>query len=377
MALLPGDKNFIFHGPAALNKRSETLIFHNVRGNNKDNPVEWTSSFSNAGNKRILVKEQNNPTGERLSYWSVPGRSRYSEMCAIVSVPWPKQNKPVLRPPAIGDYFFTKFLVDNPIFEEQVQWQNLPRVIDLSSIPNVPPISYYEGLFKDFCGDCWGEWSTDTRTPDLQHPGYGTYLASVVSQAMVMLCSKIDNAQKKNLAILMTQWGIDLASAFSDGRDNSHPTGGHMAGRKALVMLAGWLLKSHPLMYPNAFIGKMFMEDNAFTEHGWRHSETAGYPSAGLWDPSKNTPMSYIDQVTGSQIGIALGMALLGLTPSYGLDHFQWCDWWISDSLSASGRFFPVKANYLAAGMNPSFGEDYSVGGGRDMCKNAWKQYFG
>lgn len=317
----------------------------------------------------------------RASYWSVPGRSNIDEMLAVVCVPWPQSAVACFRPPALGMSLVSKFLRNTPIPLGRMQMDKLPRTIDMDAITTRMPVEYYERLFADFCGDIYDGWSTDTRTPDLQHPGYGTFLAGVVSQALVWLCADTEPEKKRVLATKMVQWGLDLAGAFADGRDNSAIGGGHMAGRKAMVILAGHLLDAPPIADPNSYVGKVFMEDNAFTPRGWRHSvgaeQSAGpWAEKRIWSPQTRQAMRYIDQVTGAQIGTALAMQLMGLRVQMGVDHYNWCKRWVDDDRDDMAD---VKACYDVNDLTPrpSWGKDYAVGGGLGMCEAAWRQVDG
>lgn len=314
---------------------------------------------------------------DRPSYWSVPTRSSIAEMLAVVCVPWLRQPRDVLRPPAVGMSPTAIHMRSTPVFTDRINLRLLPSVIEDWTGPD---FAYYERLFGDFSGDIYSGWSTDTRTPGLQHPGYGTAMAAAVSQALLMLCRKVPIEQKRRLAICLVQWGIDLAGAFSDGRDNSAVGGGHMAGRKALVVLAGHLLGEDPMRNPTAYIGKRFMEDNAFSETGWRHSDGA-YAQAGPWSEQRLWPamlktnaMNYADQVTGAQIGTALAMKLMGLTPQMGVHHYEWCRAWMDDMTSDA---HPVRACYAKNGVGQAWQTDYAEGGGVGECKKAWLRYRG
>ena len=316
----------------------------------------------------------------RASYWSVPGRSSIDSMQAYVFVGWNPEVAGECFAPAMGDGQIARFLRSVPISTLRVNFTKLPSVIDMSKLPNVMPIDYYERLFASFCGDIYAGWSTDTRTPDLQHPGYGTYLASVVSQALVWLCSTEHPAMKARLATAMAAWGLDLAGAYADGRNCGSANGGHMLGRKALVMLAGYLLDAAPLTDPNTYVGKVFAEDDAFYRTEWweSHLQPSGWRRNSGDDFLKKHPSTwtadqygekwrwhYVDQVVGSEIGTALAMQLMGLAPQFGFDCWQMCQNWME------------KPKPIAITGHPedvAWGEDYSVGGGAGMCAAAWRQ---
>ena len=320
-------------------------------------------------------------TWNRGSYWSVPGRSSIDSMQAYVFVSWDPTTAGDCFAPALGDGQIARFMRSVPIPVARVNVGKLPSAIDLKGLPNVMPFDYYERLFAKFCGDIYAGWSTDTRTPDLQHPGYGAYLASVVSQALVMLCSTEPAASKAKLATAMAAWGLDLAGAYADGRDCGSANGGHMLGRKALIMLAGYLLGVEPLTNPNAYVGKKFAEDDVFYEtewweshlgrSGWRRNAGDNFlnrhPSTWSTDAyGEKWRWRYIEQVVGAEIGTALAMGLMGLHPQFGWNCYQMCQNWMEKSK-------PIAITGQQA-LDVAWGQDYAVGGGAGMCAAAWRQ---
>lgn len=330
----------------------------------------------------------------REQYWAAPGRSAYDEMMAIVVVSWPlPEGVPILRPPAIGNGIIAKFLRSAPIPESRVNVAKLPSTIRLADLGvPVPPISYYEKLFGDFCGELWDGWSTDTKTPDLQHPGYGTYLASVVSQALVVLCSSDYTVeQKAPLAILMTQWGLDLAAAFADGRDNRDIGNGHMMGRKALIILAGHLLGIPQMADPCSILGPVFAEDNAYVGGQWWH----GNPTwNAIWQgrrftnfmhkpPSQWTTEAqtgnqhrsqcfsvhgYLGHVVGASVGTAVAMDAMLLFDQMGIRFMDM----VKQFMQGPGE--AADADLRAVGVIVPWGQCYAVVAGVGMCSAAWRQ---
>lgn len=377
------DGNLVVHGPCTVVPGDGAhLGGSHISGTNLESLGAATAVELDPGEAAVFASRadlQAAPGSQwaRASYWSQPGRSNIDEMLAVVCVPWPKQEEPVFRPPAIGTNLIAKFLRGTPIPVSRLRLDKLPQRIDLVALGgSVPPVDYFNRIFADFSGDIYDGWSTDTRTPDLQHPGYGTFLAGLVSQALVFLCSTESDVMKRPLAERLVQWGLDLAGAFGDGRDNSAVGGGHMASRKSLLMLAGHLLDASPLADPNSYVGKVFMEDNAFTSRGWRHSVGAegaagDWSEKRLWTAQTKTAMSYCSQVTGAQVGTALAMKLMGLSTQMGVDYMAWMELWMSGAIKPG---HPVFDAYHINGMDVGAGQCYSVGGGAGMCAAAWRQ---
>jgi hypothetical protein len=319
-------------------------------------------------------------------------------MMAVVFVDYPVQVG-LLRPPAIGNGIIPRFLRSAPILESQVNVNNLPSIVDVDQLDvdwaqwgkAKPTIPYLTALLQKFGGDCYDGWSTDERTPDRQHPGYGTYYASIVSQALVQLCSTASPAEKLPLALAVVQRGLDLAGAFGDGRRN-YPSGGHSQGRKALIIAAGVLLGVEPFIDPNKYLGKVFQEDICYEHQNWFAGDwTAGWkfkhdvPEAtgtklalipAIWgDP--NSPnhstfawmiQGYMPQVVGCQIGTALAMRLMRLKNQMGLYMDKMVEQWMNP--------LPEIANQIAdAGITLPWGTDYAVSKGGSFCEKAWRKY--
>lgn len=328
---------------------------------------------------------------QRPNYWDVPGRSSVSEMLAVVCVNWPEfPSEPFLRPPAIGMGVVAGALRERPILLSELVGK-LPSVIDLDKLYGldgkkivVPPIGFYERMHGDFCGDIYSGWSTDTRTPDNQHPGYGTYLLALTSQIYVVLCSKnYTREQKMPLVAAMCQWGMDLDGAFGDGRDNSYANGGHMVGRKGMCEFFGHMLNDKRLMGLTAKLGRVFAEDHVFQRgeagnswwfQGWRatwqHSHAAEFiqrpPST--WSESEKLRFGYIYQVVGAMIGTALAFQLMGRSGHLGWPVYHMCSQWMHGMPKRA-------ADQLAAeGFTTQTGQDYAVGQGAGMCSAAWRQ---
>jgi hypothetical protein len=369
----------------------------NVQGTNQVN-IHASDIPSNtrfyAGDTVILAL----PGSGRGSYWDVPGRSAVTQMMAVVFVSYPL-TPGLFRPPAIGNNIIARFFRTAPIPESKVNLNNLPSVIDVNNLPvdwtgwgkSKPTIPYLTNLLSKFGGDCYDGWSTDTRTPDTQHPGYGTYYASIVSQALVQLCSTAPHEEKLPLALAVAQRGLDLAGAFADGRKN-YPSGGHMQGRKALIITAGVLMDIPPFQEPNLYLGKVFQEDLCYEYQPWfaggwtagwkfKHDLPAGSGTLLASNPTSwgdpNSPThstfawmvgGYMPQVVGSQIGTVLAMRLMKKTKEMGVYMDKMIEQWMNP---VPEIVQPIQQ----AGINLPWGTDYAVSKGSTFCEKAWKQY--
>lgn len=338
------------------------------------------------GDTLVISKESSIKGGvphAREAYWpGVWGRSDIDEMISIVCTPYNYQDTNLFRAPALGDNFLSRFFRSSPIPLSMLNLDKLPKVIPYDKVQQLTNltaeqfIDYLATKFSDFSGDLYSEWSTDTRTPDLQNPGYGTYFAGLVSHAMVALCLNIDNQLKATLARNLVQWGLDYAGAWADGRYMSLG-GGHGQGRKALLILAGHLLGIEPLATPNRFLGPVFQEDNAYYhaspawwfgwEYGWDCFNMADRFLAtqpSTWTNNGHGSeawrvASYMPQVVGCQIGTVLGMKLMGRSNDFGLNITGMVTQWMTgptndqnNKLKDIGIDLPWKKSY-AVGLHP------------------------
>ncbi len=337
-------------------------------------------------------------SGPRDSYWAYPGRSVVDEAMAVVFVPY-AATPGLLRPPAIGDGYLPRWFRSQPIPEAMINMAKLPSLINVDALPvnwsawgaAKPDLAYLHALLRPMGGEFYDGWNTDTRTPDNQHPGYGTAYASVVSQALVQLCSTATTQAKQPLAIAVVQRGLDLVGAFCDGRAN-YPLGGHMQGRKALVVMCGHLLGIEPFADPTTYIGDRFQEDGYFLASpaawwfgagwiaGWSFQPEAPFNGAKLADPpstwgSVQAPLhdtwawmvaGYLQQGVGSQIGTGLAMRLMGLEREMGHGLVQMINQWMDGPPAAAN------AQLLAVGITLPWGTDYALVKGVGFCAAAW-----
>lgn len=336
------------------------------------------------------------PGTGRGDYWAAPGRSSCSEAMAVVFVPYAVRGD-LLRPPAIGSSWLSRYFRSVPIPERAVHVETLPTALVVSSLPvnwqawgaAEPTIPYLTGLLRRFAGECYDGWSTDTRTPDRQHPGYGSAYASVVSQALVQLCSTSSAEAKRPLALAVVQRGLDLVGAFADGR-RQFALGGHCAGRKALVIACGHLLGVEALADPAAVVGPVFQEDQAYQPGdwwfgGWKarwgyRGEAPGDGSLlgappGQWGAVDSTTHSswawmvsgYLPQVVGAQVGTAYAMRKLGRTGEWSTSADAMVAQWMEGPPPAA------RQQLQAAGLALPWSTDYALVRGAGFCAAAWR----
>jgi hypothetical protein len=264
----------------------------------------------------------------------------------------------------------------------------LPSVIDLSLWTDQEnrtlDFDALEYIFDGFNGDCWNGWSTDNKTParaDLG--GYGRNVAAWVSKACIFLASTESSASKLRLASLVTQRGIDLASAWATGRVG-YANGGHNQGRTVQVVVAGIVLGMPTIATsPQWLMGDNTQEKSAFypatpgqewaNDPSWdaMWQRTSDYTYGGtpirLWEPPSNWtgPASlngtekwafngYYFPSCGANIGSAIFARLSGHEYVVGRS-------WVAGILDQymTKPDAQTIADFLAAGISGKFGEEF------------------
>lgn len=370
----------------------------NVRGTNQTDVHTQNLSLPCAVVPCDALVVTSTATQGRTVYWSPPGRSVIDEAVAIVFVPYAVAPG-LLRPPAIGNNYLARFLRTMPLPESLVDFSKLPSVVDVDTLgvdwtswgKNKPEISYLTNLLRRFSGEMYDGWSTDTRTPDWQHPGYGSAYASVVSQAAVMLCSTASAEAKAPLAYAIVQRGLDQVGATVDGR-TMYPLGGHCAGRKALIVICGHLLNCQAIADPTAFVGPKFQEDGYFFGSWWfgsgwtacwrfrleppfdgsmlaQHPRTWGSVNSPNHDSWAWMITGYMAPVLGAQVGTRTAMKLLGRDKEMGLAFCRMVDQWMM------GPPASAVADLASVGIVFPWQTDWSMEKGGDFCAAAWRRY--
>lgn len=356
----------------------------NVRGNVEGMPPPAVHPARCAAGDALIVTRRGQAGAPRPNYYPEAGKSEVHRMACVQFVGYPPQG-PLFRAFGIGGGEQIRGLRGSPIPLELVGWHRLPSVIHLAPEVIDQLLPYLERIFAGFCGEVRSEWGTETITPDLQNVGYGSRAASCVSMAGVLLCSTMPLARKRTLALRVIQWGIDLAGAFLDGRFNKS-NGGHMQGKKALVIMAGHLL-GVPLMANPDEANPNFQETSGYSEGTWWFGEWFWVwhpfgPGSGnfvqrppaTWTHDSGGRrgerffLSYAPQVLGCQVGTAVAMRLLGREREMGLPFVNMIDQWMQGPPQAAVR------ELAAAGLSYPWGHDYVVGMGGGVCAAAWRQ---
>lgn len=346
-------------------------------------------------------------------YWDPPMGSPVSEMMPIIAVdedflPSFHEQTDVLRPPALGrkDNPIVDFLRRNPIHATQMR--EPPQLLSLRNL-NVPvtwgseepTAEYLLRLLGGFQGDVVDGWATHLSAPYMQNPGYGSYYASVVGQALIRMISDDPIELRVQLARAICQAGIDLVGAWADGRTNDS-NGGHMAGRRALIVASGWLLNA-PWVNPSQYVPGRTREERAYWDSemegpppttpnggpasawffpGWRYGLDLNnsFGRFMVRPPVEWTAQDhgqrwlangYAGPAVGADIGIALAMRLMGLEHQYGRAAIGMARQWMQ------GPPAEARQALVAAGVNMPWGEAFAVSRGRGFVEAVWNRCMG
>jgi hypothetical protein len=272
------------------------------------------------------------------------------------------------------------------VAKSSIIWSRLPAVF-YAAHAHAPTIAECERVFTGYMGDILGGWTSDQIAPNFQHPGYGQWLASAVSDALAMACSDLPLPMKQPLVEKLIQAGIDLWGAFRDGRVN-YSNGGHLQARKALVIFAGHMLGLESMANPDATLGvARFREQDAHYRdgvdawQGWRQrwSYNRGVVAASTYEATAPSTWGsaevfwehyHGDATLGVTLGQAMVMGLIGRVREWSIDAFASCWWHMvtpTTAMLAVTSFTPQKLEYwqtvpLAGGgtLGPQYKTAYS-----------------
>lgn len=401
------DKSWMVYVPttgarvtAVASSRGPVNGVFNLRGDNNDDVHAMSFSMPRAVSPGdVLILVSGSAGGNDTEPWRfAPTGSAIDEAVSIHFVGFPV-HRGLLHGPSIGDGPIPRFFRSFPIESAFVDLNKLPSRIPINQLPvNWDAWGSYRPTIENtlrlygggrFSADFFTGWGlTSSRSPWTQHQGYGTFNAGALSTAMLMLCSTLPVEEKRPLAMLMVQHGIDHLGAFTDlprGR-YTYPLGGHCWGRKFPIVFAGKMLGLDPLVWISYYLGPVFAEDTGFTAGTWWH-QLAGWSAVwhfdldfprdmlsrhpSTWGSTTVTGdfarlVAYMGQVVPAQIGTALAAELMGLSDAFNPHLVQM----VRQHLQGPGAQALNDLN--AAGIGPlHWGTDYAVPVG--FAVEAWK----
>lgn len=151
----------------------------------------------------------------------------------VLSAVPPDGGSSVFRPPYFGR---NKPLVST-------NGLRLDRLPTLPALPGTPTLVELSQRFAPVQLDHQRYWSADQIHPKRNMPDYGAVIAMDTAVASLRLMLEGDAAERRQLAIHLTQYGIDLDAAMQGGL-HFNADGGHRHGRKLVLSLAALMLDS-------------------------------------------------------------------------------------------------------------------------------------
>jgi len=143
----------------------------------------------------------------------------------------PDGGRDLFRPPYFGP--------NKPLYPTSaLRLDRLPTLPGLPDMPTLPELSQrYARVQLDH--QLW--WSADQIHPLKNMPDYGATIAIDNAVASLRLMVQGDPVERKQLAIHLVQYGIDLDAAMQGGL-HFYADGGHRHGRKLVLALSALLL---------------------------------------------------------------------------------------------------------------------------------------
>jgi hypothetical protein len=187
---------------------------------------------------------------------SIAGNDKTALQTAVVltvlsAVP-PGGGRDVFRPPYFGR---TK-----PLYP--VSRLRMDRLPALTGLPDMPSLRSLSDRFARVQLDHQLGWQADQIHPTLNMPDYGAAIAMDTSVASLRLMIDGDPLERRQLAINLVQYGIDLDAAMQGGL-HFNADGGHRHGRKLVLAMSALLLDDAALSKRvRDFQGGTYQEDD-------------------------------------------------------------------------------------------------------------------
>ncbi|RNF83206.1 hypothetical protein EER27_11930 [Lysobacter psychrotolerans] len=148
----------------------------------------------------------------------------------------PEGGRNVFRPPYFGQ--------SKPLYS--TNGMRLDLLPTLPALPDMPTLPELSERFARVQLDHQLWWSADQIHPVKNMPDYGAAIAMDNSVASLRLMVEGDPVERKQLAIHLVQYGIDLDAAMKGGL-HFLADGGHRHGRKLVLALSALLLNDQAM----------------------------------------------------------------------------------------------------------------------------------
>lgn len=178
-----------------------------------------------------------------------------SSLVSVQSRPQPNQTPQlqtaavltVLGAPPAPDAFRPPYVRGDKTPKHRAIDLDLRPLQKVKALANVPPIENVAAGFERLWLDHFPSWPVRYAHPADNMPDYGRDMAAAVGGAALLLNTDLPDAQKRPLAIRLVQLGIDLHATVRGGC-RFEGIGGHGAGRKLPILLAGLLLHDEQML---------------------------------------------------------------------------------------------------------------------------------
>ncbi|WP_363796425.1 hypothetical protein ABU614_13615 [Lysobacter firmicutimachus] len=149
----------------------------------------------------------------------------------VLAAPPADNGRGLFRPP----YFGSK----KPLIP--VARLRMDRLPAYAPLPMMPALSAVSDRFRRVQLDHQLGWSADQIHPKQNMPDYGAQIAIDTASAALRLMVRDDDAQRRQLAMFLAQYALDLKAAMEGGL-HFYADGGHRHGRKLVLTLGSLLL---------------------------------------------------------------------------------------------------------------------------------------
>lgn len=223
--------------------------------------------------------------------------------------------------------------------------------VDWGKLRNLTPVSGAPSAAGAIAAQRWPlqAWVTSNAigrsvSPDLNTPGadtgYGADIASGAGTALLLANTAIDPGDKRDLIVAMVQRGIDVFERVKNGGSFNNGNGAHSCRKTYLVTAAHLLGDEEMQEWCDRSLHKVFVEDEQYEPVDADDVANWGYDAAMLghpeWKISGNASTEadasspytrYRPQNLRWQVGVALGMMLMGAKPVWANDiYFNYVD---------------------------------------------------
>jgi len=191
-----------------------------------------------------------------------PVLQRAVVLTVLAEVP-PDAGRGMFRPPYFGEA--------KPVYDvDSLKLDLLPSLSPPAK--DVPTLEDVAARFQHVWLDHRRGWTSRSMHPLENMPDYGSAMTLAVGDAVLALMLDNPVEEKRQAAVNLVQWAIDLQAMYEGGL-RWHANGGHMHGRKLPLALAAVLLDDDDMRrtvsqwehaaYPARYAANVFQEDSS------------------------------------------------------------------------------------------------------------------